>query len=314
MKLSHSHWNGMKNLKAVLFGFSCGCALLAWPSAASSQNLLSSSNWYMGGSTSATWSDGTHSEGTSLASSTQVVTTSSMTLAQTATNATVSLWTYFTPTTLLASDATATSGDSVTLSFTLSTTATPLASSDLLRMGLFNSLATSTTAKDTTLWSSSTTVTGSSTYTGDSAWTYLNSTAGTSNAAYSHIASTSGALLYSGTANTALTSATAGAGLKSTTPVTLSLTYTLTTGGLVLTESANGTTLFTATDTSVTGNYTLDTLYLYEANGVVDTLTLSNLSLTYAAVPEPSVSLLLLATGTGMLLFRRLRPLHRSKV
>ncbi len=301
-----------------------GAAFLAWAlvfsfpaSRVAAANLLAGSDWYTGASgTTGSWSDGTHTEATSAAASGQVVTGGTMTATNSAANGQVGAWTYFNAATLLGGDAGSGTGDSATMSFTLTSNVAPTAAGDLLRMGLFNSQATAGTAKDTVLFSSAVGTTGSSSYSGDSAWAYLGTTANTLDAAYQHSTSSGTTTLLSSTGNTALTLSTAKAGMTGTTAYSFSLTYTLTSAGLVVAESVNGTQVLTATDTAYangSSNYTFDTLDFFWSNAAAgDSLTFGNPSVQMNAVPEPSTAALLWGTGIGALWYGRRRMAERS--
>ena len=201
------------------------------------------------------------------------------------------IWTYF------SSQALVSTGDSLTFNFTLSDSSV-LNTAASLRIGLFNSGGTQVANNLSGTIADS----GFTNYTGDSAWVADHVSTTTSNIECRSSTSTT---LWASAAFASLGTG-AGAALSANTPYNGSLTLTKVSTGVQVAISLGGAT-FSYIDTSgKTSSY--DTLSFF-STAATDTLTLSNMSIAYAAAPEPGVVALLGAGAAlvGLPLLRRRR-------
>ena len=256
----------LRSFLLILIGWGC----FAVSDVTASTLSLGGNTWYFASSgTDATAGSLTDSSGT-LAYKTSSSTANSM------------IWTYFSAQTLVST------GDSLTLNFTLSDSSITNTSASL-RIGLFNSGGTQVTNN----LSGTIADPGFNNYTGDSSWVATHSSGTTASTIEDR--SSASQTLWASAAFTSLGTGSGGA-LTANTPSNDSLTLTKVATGIQVTVSLGATT-FSYIDTSGRTS-SFDTLSFF-STAATDTLTLSNLSITYAAVPEPGTTALL---GIGTML------------
>lgn len=183
-------------------------------------------------------------------------------------------------------------GDSVTLSFTFQLAGTVVGSASAIRLGLFNSGGTYTTADNLGL--SNGTVYNN--YTGYGALIDPSGANATSTAKRGLQTGTS-ALVTSGTFG-GFGSTAAQNALSTGTPYTATLTITRNASNATVAFSLNGTTV---SNTDVTNYSTFDTVTFFGSMGSGTTATFSEIQVTTTAVPEPRAAALAGAAGIALL-------------